>query len=174
MQLWNTTTGRPILAQPLRTDRRAAATATDDRERGVAFSTDGHVLAAATVEGTVQIWNATTGQARGILKGHRDLVRGMVFSPDDATLITTSWDGTVRLWDLDTLTTVKELTVGPLTSLAVTPTGHDLFMASGTTVAALRPCYFCQSLPDLQKLLAPLATARPLTPEEQTQYRIPR
>jgi WD40 repeat protein/tRNA A-37 threonylcarbamoyl transferase component Bud32 len=65
----------------------------------VAFSPDGKFLATADHDGTVKLWEASTGQRRTILLGHTDEVNCVAFSPDGKTLASASDDQTVRLWD---------------------------------------------------------------------------
>jgi energy-coupling factor transporter ATP-binding protein EcfA2 len=71
-----------------------------DAVRGVAFSPDGALLATASQDRTVRLWDVVTGQPHGpALTGHTDAVRGVAFSPDGALLATASADRTVRLWN---------------------------------------------------------------------------
>ena len=65
----------------------------------VAFSPDGQLLASASSDKTVRLWDPKTGASRGTLKGHSDWVRVVAFSPDSQLLASASDDQTVRLWD---------------------------------------------------------------------------
>ena len=74
-----------------------------DSVYGVAFSADGALLATASADRTVRLWNVATGQPHGApLKGHTDAVRGVAFSADGTLLATASADRTVRLWNVAT------------------------------------------------------------------------
>ncbi|KAN0083541.1 WD40-repeat-containing domain protein [Elaphomyces granulatus] len=68
----------------------------------VAFSPDGKVLASASNDNTVRLWDATTGAWKQTLEGHRDSVNAVAFSPDGKVLASGSDDNTVRLWDATT------------------------------------------------------------------------
>src|SRR6266851_5663471 len=70
------------------------------RIRAVAFSPDGRILATASLDNTVRLWDPATGQATATLFGHADFVTAVAFSPDGHTLASGSRDKTVRLWTL--------------------------------------------------------------------------
>ena len=69
----------------------------------VAFSPDSKILASASRDGAVRLWDVATHRQIGKpLTVHAGGVTSVAFSPDGTTLATGSEDGTVRLWDVAT------------------------------------------------------------------------
>jgi len=64
----------------------------------VNFSQDGQILASASEDKTVKLWNQE-GKELESLKGHSDRVWSVSFSHNSQVIATASWDKTVKLWD---------------------------------------------------------------------------
>jgi WD40 repeat protein len=52
-------------------------------------------------DGTVQIWDATTGEPLLALRGHLGSATHVSFDAEGSRLATTGYDGFVRIWELD-------------------------------------------------------------------------
>ena len=70
------------------------------RIQGVAFSPDGRLLASASSDWTVKLWNVDASQAFRALSAQSDRVLGASFSSDGRQLIDAALDGKIRLWDV--------------------------------------------------------------------------
>ena len=66
----------------------------------LAFSADGSVLATASDDGSVDVWDVATATLRETFAGHAAAALGLHFSPDGATLYSGSNDGSVIVWDV--------------------------------------------------------------------------
>ena len=69
-----------------------------DSVRSVAFSPDGKLLASASQNGTVTVWDAATGKKTLAFKGHKadSPVWSVAFSPDGKWAASASYDQTVK------------------------------------------------------------------------------
>ncbi|GAB4284703.1 MAG: hypothetical protein Fur0025_15660 [Oscillatoriaceae cyanobacterium] len=102
---------------------------------GVVFSPDGQLIATASADKTVKIWNPQ-GRELATLATHRDGVNGVAFSPDSKMVASASWDKTVKIWSLDTVAggwrEVAALTghTDRVISVAWSPDGEHIATAS--------------------------------------------
>jgi WD40 repeat protein len=105
----------------------------------VAFSPDDRLLASASADATVKLWDAGSGKELFSLAGHKSRVTGVAFSPDGKRLATGSADRTVRLWDSATGKELLHLDAhsSPVTCLAFSPDGRHVASDSEDTTIRL-------------------------------------
>jgi WD40 repeat protein len=179
VRVWDVADGRPLLCAPghpgcvrsvaYSPDGKHVASAGDDQlvilwevpsgkqvrlfaGRHVAFSADGHFLAAGsgggsydattgqrTVWGEVRVWDVSSGEEVFANRDHAKAVNGVAFSPDGKRLASGSWDRSVKVWDI---ATKKELRTirghgGGVSAVAFSPDGKWLATASDDHTARL-------------------------------------
>ena len=89
--LWRASRESPALVRALAGHARAVSS--------VAVSADGRLALSASVDGTVKVWDLTSGQERRTLAGHTDLVSSVAVSADGRLALSASVNGTVKVWD---------------------------------------------------------------------------
>ncbi|NJR14603.1 MAG: LuxR family transcriptional regulator [Calothrix sp. CSU_2_0] len=70
--------------------------------RSIAFSCDGKILASASDDKKVMLWDTEYGRLVKTLKGHKNRVWSVAISPNGKTIASGSEDKTIRLWQADT------------------------------------------------------------------------
>ena len=70
----------------------------------VAFTRDGKVLASGSQDGTVRLWEVSTGRQLRVIAGHRASISSLGFSPDNQLLASGSLDATALVWDVGACT----------------------------------------------------------------------
>ena len=66
----------------------------------VAFSPDGKLIVSGSLDRTLKIWDANSGQELQKLTGHTDLVLSVAFSPDGQRIVSGSADKTLKIWPI--------------------------------------------------------------------------
>ena len=109
----------------------AVAMRHDDVIHDLAFSPDGTVLASASYDRLIKLWDVEAGKELRVLKDHSDSVYGVTFSPDGKLLASGAADRAVKVWDVSTgnrLYTLGESTDW-LYAVAWSPDGKHLAAA---------------------------------------------
>ena len=92
IQVWHTVTGEELKAIP--TKHKGGV-------ESLVYSPDGKMLASGGGyrDDIAQLWDATTGEHKTMLRGHTKTVSSVAYSPDGKIIASGSTDGTVRFWD---------------------------------------------------------------------------
>jgi WD40 repeat protein len=77
----------------------------------LAFNPDGKTIASGLNDGTIQLWDASSGNLIRTLAGHQSYVSDLTYSPDGRILVSASNDKTIKAWAMESgslLTTITE------------------------------------------------------------------
>ncbi|PRP78603.1 hypothetical protein PROFUN_13552 [Planoprotostelium fungivorum] len=68
----------------------------------VVFSPDGRMLASASFDKSIKLWNAANGNFVGTMRGHVEAVYQVCWSSDSRLICSGSKDSTLKVWDVRT------------------------------------------------------------------------
>lgn len=93
----------------------------------VDWSPDGTKIVSSSLDSTVRIWEAISGEALFTLSNHTDFVTHVSWNPDNQRVASASNDGTVRIWDGLTGEALEVIEVGSrVHAVAWSPDGDQL------------------------------------------------
>ncbi|OAI54723.1 hypothetical protein AYO44_14345 [Planctomycetaceae bacterium SCGC AG-212-F19] len=103
----------------------------------------GNLLATASMDRTIRIWDAARSRCVATLPGHSGAVLALAVSPDGKYLCSGSADQTVRVWNTSDWQLVRSLDnhLGAVHSLAFRPSraeGQPAYLASGSEDRTVR------------------------------------
>ncbi len=106
--------------------------------RGVAFSADGGRFAAASLDGSIWLWDVQSGDEITVLRGLTPRLN-IAFSSDGSRIAAGSTDTTVRLWDAQSLAELPPLKghAKDVLAVAFSPDGKLIASASADKTAKI-------------------------------------
>ena len=96
------------------------------------LSTDGKLLASASLDETVQVWNIKKRSKLATFKGHKAAVKAVAFSPDTKTVASGDVKKRIKLWDVSNRRERATLTghTSVICALVFSPDGNTLVSGS--------------------------------------------
>ena len=110
----------------------------DSPINSIAFSPNNPLLASASADSTIQLWNLNTNTLQATLRGHTSNVLNVAFDPNGSLLASGSADGTVRLWNPSTETLQATLEAHTSDVLSIAFNSDGSLLASGSADGTVR------------------------------------
>ncbi|MBI3583741.1 MAG: caspase family protein [Nitrospinae bacterium] len=106
----------------------------------IAYSPDGKSALSGNWDGTVRLWDITSGKLTKEFKGHKGHVVTVAFSPDGKTIATGGNEGTVKLWDAAAGRVIRQFTdyygtrflTFPLPNMSFSPDARYIMVPYGS------------------------------------------
>lgn len=97
-----------------------------DLVNSVVFCPDGKTIASASCDGTIHLWEVTTGKEVRQFVGHQSWVGHVAVSSDGKILASSGKDGTVRIWETATGKELRQFQSENAWTVALSPNGKTL------------------------------------------------
>ncbi|MFW9820649.1 MAG: serine hydrolase, partial [Candidatus Thorarchaeota archaeon] len=99
----------------------------------VVFSPDGQTLASGSHDGSIKIWDISSGEVLNTLQGHYYSVISLAFSPDGSKLASGGWGKKINIWDLPSGSLIHSWSISPYIALDLvfSPDGKSLAVGRG-------------------------------------------
>ncbi len=111
---------------------------TDDGIAAIAYSPDGQTILSGQFDGTLTLWEVSSGEMLWSVAAHQDELTSVAFSSTGQQVVSTGFDGQVLLWDVATQQQLFALNLPNdviVTSLAYNPDGRRI--SAGTVGGAI-------------------------------------
>jgi WD40 repeat protein/serine/threonine protein kinase len=136
------------------------------------FSPDEQLIASSSWDTSIRLWSVETGEQIRQYMGHSGAVLGVAFSPDGQTLFSGGADEVIRMWDAASGEELRRFNghTNWISSIQLLPDGRT--MVSGAQDNTVKLWRVDRSVDDLLSWTQENRYIRPLTCDEQRQYRI--
>ena len=94
LSIWDAASGRELAVMPSDPEHDEHT----GRISAIAFSPDGQILATASFDHSIRLWDFPKRRLLRALHGHRNEVWALDFSPNGQEILTGAKDGDIRLW----------------------------------------------------------------------------